>query len=211
MKLRILIVEDEAVSAADLHDELIAQGYEVTGIADTAADAFRLAEEGGPDLVLMDINLEEPADGIHAALALRSIGIPVIFLTAHYDERTLDRAKRAKPVGFIAKPYKPHDLPIAIEIGIARHRSEAERARLTREIAEAKALLQEHAANLEATVAERTVALQTAIACLTPVRSARRCSNSLRNGPSLESHRRSNISLTRSKNLSRLPILGRPT
>jgi len=166
MKLRILIVEDEAVSAADLHDELIAQGYEVTGIADTAADAFRLAEEGGPDLVLMDINLEEPADGIHAALALRSIGIPVISLTAHYDERTLDRAKRAKPVGFIAKPFKPHDLPIAIEIGIARHRSEAELARLGRELAEARDLLQDHAANLEGTVNERTVELRTALDAL---------------------------------------------
>jgi len=115
----------------------------------------------------MDINLGETADGIHAALAMRSAGIPVIFLTAHYDEATLDRAKRAKPVGFIAKPFKPRDLPIAIEIGIARHRSEAERTQLAREIAEAREQLQEHATNLEATVNERTVELRTALDALT--------------------------------------------
>ena len=133
-KLRILIAEDEAVTAADLHDELTAQGYTVIGTADTAVGALKLAEEGRPDLVLMDINLAGSADGVHAAIALRGAEIPVIFLTAHYDEATLARASRATPVGYITKPFEPHQLSVAIEIGIARHRSDTERMRLAREL-----------------------------------------------------------------------------
>lgn len=133
-KLRILIAEDEAVTAADLHDELTAQGYEVTGTADTAVGALQLAEESRPDLVLMDIHLAGSADGIHAAIALRGAEIPVIFLTAHYDEATLARAKRATPVGYITKPFEPHQLAVAIEIGIERHRSDTARMRLAREL-----------------------------------------------------------------------------
>ena len=133
-KLRILIAEDEAVTAADLHDELTAQGYTVIGTADTAVGALKLAEEGRPDLVLMDINLAGSADGVHAAIALRGAEIPVIFLTAHYDEATLARASRATPVGYITKPFEPHQLSVAIEIGMARHRSDTERMRLLREI-----------------------------------------------------------------------------
>lgn len=133
-KIRILIVEDEAVTAADLHDELIAQGYEVTAIADNAEDALRLAEDGKPDLVLMDINIAGFIDGVLAASGMRGLEIPVIFLTAHYDEATLARAKRTTPVGYITKPFEPHQISVAIEIGIARHRSEMERVRLMREL-----------------------------------------------------------------------------
>ncbi len=138
-KLRILIVEDEAVIAADLHDELMAQGYEVTGTAATAEGALSLAEAGQPDLVLMDINLAGSADGVIAASALRGEEIPVIFLTAHYDERTIARAKLASPVGYLTKPFLPHQLAVAIEIGIARHHSELERTRLVRELEQERA------------------------------------------------------------------------
>ncbi len=137
--LRILIVEDEAVTAADLHDELTAKGYEVVGIADTANGALRLAEDEKPDLVLMDINLAGSGDGVLAASSLRGLGIPVIFLTAHYDDAILSRAKLASPVGYITKPFEPHQLPVAIEIGIARHRSDTERMRLVRELEEERA------------------------------------------------------------------------
>ena len=158
-RLRILIVEDEAVTAADLHDELIAQGYEVTGTTGTAEDAIRLAEKDPPDLVLMDIQLAGSGDGILAAAAMLHAEIPVIFLTAHYDARTLARAKQARPVGYITKPFDPHQLSVAIEMGIERHRSETERMRLARQLAE-------HAANLETTVAGRTAELRTAVAAL---------------------------------------------
>ena len=138
-KPRILIVEDEAVTAADLHDELIGQGYEVTAVTDNAEAALRLAEEGRPDLVLMDINLAGAIDGILVASCIRGLEIPVIFLTAHYDEATLARAKQASPVGYITKPFEPHQLSVTIEIGIARHRSDMERMRLVRDLAQERA------------------------------------------------------------------------
>ena len=122
-----------AVTAADLHDALVSQGYEVLGTAGTAIDALRLAEAKKPDLVLMDINLAGSSDGVLAASSIRGLELPVIFLTAHYDERTLSRAKLATPVGYLTKPFEPHQLSIAIEIGIQRHRSDAERMRLVRE------------------------------------------------------------------------------
>ena len=138
-KLHILIVEDEAVTAADLHDELLAQGYEVAGVADNAQAALRLAEETRPDLVLMDINLAGSVDGVLTASGMRGMEIPVIFLTAHYDEATLARAKKASPVGYITKPFEPHQLSVTIEIGIARHRSDMERIRLVRELDQERA------------------------------------------------------------------------
>ena len=136
---RIFIVEDEAVTAADLHDELLAQGYEVAGIADTAQAAVRGIEETRPDLVLMDINLAGHVDGVLVASVLRGAGVPVIFLTAHYDRKTIERAKGATPVGYLIKPFAPHQLAVTIEIGLERHRSEAERMRLVRELAAERA------------------------------------------------------------------------
>ena len=131
---RIFIVEDEAVTAADLHDELLAQGYEVAGIADNAQAAVREIEETRPDLVLMDISLAGYVDGVLAASALRGAGVPVIFLTAHYDRKTIERAKAATPVGYLIKPFAPHQLCVTIETGLERHRSEVERMRLLREL-----------------------------------------------------------------------------
>jgi DNA-binding response OmpR family regulator len=142
-KLRILIVEDEAVTAADLHDELTERGYAVIGTADTAAGALKLAEQERPDLVLMDINLVGSIDGVVGASAIRDAEIPVIFLTAHYDERTLARAKETSPVGYITKPFEPHQLAVAIEIGIARHRSDMERLRLAMELERERATVKE--------------------------------------------------------------------
>jgi len=131
---RIFIVEDEAVTAADLQDELIAMGYEVAGTADTAETAVRGVEETKPDLVLMDINLTGDVDGVLVASAMRGEGVPVIFLTAHYDKRTIERARHATPVGYLTKPFEPHELSVVIEIGMDRYRAEAERTRLVREL-----------------------------------------------------------------------------
>lgn len=136
-----MIVEDEAITAADLNHELTSQGYEVVGTADTAASALRMSEEKSPDLVLMDIKLAGSIDGVIAASALRSEDIPVIFLTAHYDERTLERAKLVSPVGYITKPFDPHQLGVAIEMGITRHRSDIERIWLTGELEKERAEL----------------------------------------------------------------------
>src|SRR5262249_22271767 len=115
-------------------DTLTAMGYDVLGTADNAIDALQLVDAKHPDLVLMDINLAGSFDGVAAASAIRGRELPVIFLTAHYDPRTLSRAKLATPVGYLTNPFEPQQLSIAIEMGINRHRSDSERMRLVREL-----------------------------------------------------------------------------
>jgi len=125
---RILIVEDEAVTVAALRRELTFLGYQVAGIADNAEDSFRIAEKEKPDLVLMDITLAGKLDGVAAATAIRgSLGLPVVFLTAHADDATMKRAMLAGPFGYLLKPFGRLELKAAIEVALHKHRTELER------------------------------------------------------------------------------------
>jgi CheY-like chemotaxis protein len=127
MPTRILIVEDEAVTALDLKRELMSLGYKVAGIADNATDAVNSAASLKPDLVLMDIHLSGSVDGIAAASAIRgNDDIPVVFLTAHSDQVTLDRALTAAPFGYVLKPFLTRELKVSIEVALYKHTKEAE-------------------------------------------------------------------------------------
>jgi two-component system, cell cycle response regulator len=124
---RILIVEDEAITVADLRRALTTLGYEITGTVDTAEEALKAAEQQQPDLVLMDITLAGELDGVAAAAALRgSADVPVVFLTAHADDRTLERAMLAGPFGYVLKPFVDQELKAAIEVALRKHRTESE-------------------------------------------------------------------------------------
>lgn len=125
MSNRILIVEDEAVTAMDMKQELITLGYEVVGIEDNADDADRATGELRPDLVLMDIRLYGSVDGIEAATNLRGkYHVPIVFLTAHSDTATLQRAIEASPFGYLLKPFQIRELKVTIEVAIFKHRKE---------------------------------------------------------------------------------------
>ncbi len=92
----ILIVEDEALVAKDVQNRLVSQGYVIAGWAVSGEDAIAEAKISSPDLVLMDIHLKGSIDGIEAAEQIREKNdIPVVFVTAHADDDTLDRAKVA--------------------------------------------------------------------------------------------------------------------
>ena len=124
---RILIVEDERIIAIDLQRRLEKFGYQVAGVASTAERAIELAHELLPDIILMDIMLSGETDGIDAALAIRERArIPVIFLTAYADERTLERAKAAEPYGYVLKPFKERELYTTIDMAL--HKSRLHRA-----------------------------------------------------------------------------------
>jgi len=119
---KILIVEDEGIVALDLQDRLEQLGYEVCGIADTAKIALKMAAKHSPDLVLMDIVLKGERDGISAARQINELfGIPVVFLTAYADEKTLARAKKSHPHGYIVKPFNAQMLRSNIEMALHRH------------------------------------------------------------------------------------------
>ena len=116
---RILIVEDEKIIALDLQRRLERFGYQVVGMANDGPGAVALAEETLPDIILMDISFPGPMDGIDAAIRIKEgLGIPIIFLTAYSDEKTLERAKAVEPVGYILKPFKERDLYSTIDIAL---------------------------------------------------------------------------------------------
>src|SRR5579864_189395 len=108
-KSRILIVEDEAIVAADIEGRLSSFGYAVTGAVGTSEEAIQRVDTDKPDLVLMDIMLASNADGVATAEYIRKHNdVPVVFLTAHADEATLQRAKISQPFGYITKPFEEH-------------------------------------------------------------------------------------------------------
>jgi diguanylate cyclase (GGDEF)-like protein/PAS domain S-box-containing protein len=120
---RILIVEDEKIIALDLQRRLERFGYHVCGTASEGEEAVRKAGELHPDIILMDIMLAGSVDGIEAAKVVkRELQIPVIFLTAYADERTLERAKEAEPFGYILKPFKERELYTTIDIALYKYR-----------------------------------------------------------------------------------------
>jgi two-component system, NtrC family, response regulator AtoC len=123
---RIMVVEDEQITAADIEDMLTGLGYAVTAVVASGEEALRQAAEEPPDLVLMDIRLKGNCDGIETALQLRQrFDIPVIYLTAHADSETLNRAKLAEPLGYLVKPFQETDLQASLQIAL--HKSELDR------------------------------------------------------------------------------------
>ena len=120
---RILIVEDEGIVASDIDRQLARLGYRVVGIASTGEEAVALAGRLTPDLVLMDIRLAGPMDGIDAATTIRSrFSIPSVFLTAYATDEMVDRAKRAEPLGYLIKPFDEHSLRTTVEIALHKSR-----------------------------------------------------------------------------------------
>ena len=124
---RILIVEDEAITVAALKRELTSLGYEVAGTSGATDEALKAVELHKPDLVLMDITLSGGINGIVAALAIRgNFHVPVVFLTAHADDRTMKRAVNAGAFGYVLKPYSGAGLKAAIETALHKHQTELE-------------------------------------------------------------------------------------
>ena len=122
---KILIVEDESIIALDIKMSLQHAGYAIAEIARSGGEAIALAQSQQPDLILMDIRLQGPMDGIEAAQKIREQqSCPVVYLTAHTDSQTLDRAKLTAPFGYLTKPFDDHSLMTTIEIALARYASE---------------------------------------------------------------------------------------
>jgi len=125
---RILVVEDEAVTAMDLQSNLIRLGYTVPAVVASGEEAIRAAAEWSPDLILMDITLAGPMTGIEAADLIRtSQAIPIVFLTAHTDGETLGLAKKTEPFGFLPKPCGMETLMSTIEVALYKSKADAQR------------------------------------------------------------------------------------
>jgi len=120
---KIFIVEDEGIVVADIKQLLLNLGYDVVGVVSTGEQAIEKIEENPINLILMDISLEGEMDGIEAAKRIqRRLDVPIIYLTAHSDKKTLERAKVTDPFGFIVKPFDKPTLHTSIEMAIYKHR-----------------------------------------------------------------------------------------
>jgi light-regulated signal transduction histidine kinase (bacteriophytochrome) len=146
---RILVVEDDGVLALDLADTLDELGYTVAGTATRGEEAIDLARRIHPHLILMDVGLAGDIDGITAAETIRDEhDVPVVFLTAHADDDTLQRATHADPSAYLVKPFKAPDLRCVIEIALHKHATDVR--------------LRENERWLELTLQQRTAALEAA-------------------------------------------------
>jgi len=118
---RILVVEDERIVANDIRNTLERSGYDVVAMVASGEDAILRARALDPDLILMDITLAGNIDGIQAAHEIqKSQGIPIVFMTAHLDEATLQRAKTTGPFGYVLKPFEERELHTTLEIALYR-------------------------------------------------------------------------------------------
>jgi CheY-like chemotaxis protein len=124
MPAKILIVEDERITAEDLRDILTDLGYLVTRIVSSGAEAIAEVEQNRPDLALMDIHIEGQMDGTEVARAiLAGYDVPSIFLSAHADAHTLSRARAAQPLGYLTKPFRDYELRTIIDAALARSKA----------------------------------------------------------------------------------------
>ncbi|WP_221930987.1 response regulator [Telmatospirillum sp. J64-1] len=115
MRLRLLVVEDEFITALMLQDMLAELGHEVVAAVGDAQSAVEAAQTHRPDLVLMDVTLGNGPDGIEAAREIRhSTGIPCIFVTAYSDKAVRQRAETVSPLGFVLKPFSTKEIKAAL-------------------------------------------------------------------------------------------------
>ncbi|PKL60889.1 MAG: hypothetical protein CVV33_00345 [Methanomicrobiales archaeon HGW-Methanomicrobiales-4] len=120
---KILIVEDEMIISMEIKQKLHGMGYVVVGQAITGESAIQKAGDTRPDLILMDIRLKGDMDGITAAKRIMDLyDFPIIFLTAHSDKATLERAIAVSPSGYLLKPFKERELMTNIEMSLHKHR-----------------------------------------------------------------------------------------
>lgn len=116
---KILLVEDEAVTAMSMLDILEAWGYETCPPATTGAEAIARVQSGRPDLVLLDIKLSRGSSGIEVARQIKErFGVPILFMTGYMDEGLRAEAESIGPIGFLVKPVNMEKLKSAIEKGL---------------------------------------------------------------------------------------------
>jgi CheY-like chemotaxis protein len=121
--IRILIVEDERIVSFDLRRRLSRMGHAVVGIAASGEEAIAHAQQLHLDLILMDVRLRGPMDGIEAAQHIQArCEIPVIFMSAYTTVQTLEHIWRMVPAGYLSKPFFESQLRLALERAVETRR-----------------------------------------------------------------------------------------
>lgn len=127
-KNSIIIVEDDEITALNLKLSLQKHGYDIVAIYDNAQDAKAKIESYKPDVVIIDISLQESNDGIELARAIReNFAIPFIYLTSYSDDDIISEAIKTEPYGYIVKPFDPSSLHATIQMAIFKYDMENKR------------------------------------------------------------------------------------
>lgn len=125
---RILIVDDDRTTANVMQLYLESFGFEVPDIACSGAEAVDRTRRLKPDLILMDINLGKGLDGIDTAdVIMKNFHVPVIYVTSHSDDKTLQRAKETNHYGFINKPLRETDLKTTVRLALDKDKDNTEK------------------------------------------------------------------------------------
>jgi CheY-like chemotaxis protein len=126
--VRILVVEDDMVISMHIRGMLTSTGYSVCGKASSGREAIDKAGDMRPDLVLMDVILQESMDGIAAAQYIHSsYNIPIVFLSGCADSETLERARAMGHFAYLTKPFTDRELDSAIKMTLNRYGVEGQR------------------------------------------------------------------------------------
>ncbi len=113
---RVMIVEDEAITAMATGAMLKRLGHQVLAAVGSGQEAINAFRRQRPDLVLMDIRLDGDLDGIETAKLLRrDSDVPVVFVSAYVDSGTRNRAAEAQPFDFLPKPLDEYDLQALLD------------------------------------------------------------------------------------------------
>jgi DNA-binding response OmpR family regulator len=125
---RIMIVEDDEITALNLNMSLTKQGYNVVAMFDNAEEAKANIASLHPKLIVIDISLQESSDGIELAQHIRDhYNIPFIFLTSYSDDDIISLAKLTEPYGYIVKPFDPNSLHATIQMALFKYDLECKR------------------------------------------------------------------------------------
>lgn len=118
--IKVLIVEDQLIIAEDIALRLRKHSLDVVDMCTAGEEALEIVKERKPDLILMDIHLSGALDGISTAQKiLQQSHIPIIYLSDHADDKTVERAKKTKPANYLTKPFNEIDLIRAIDIAFS--------------------------------------------------------------------------------------------
>ncbi len=119
----IMIVEDEVLTQRYLKDILLHNGVKNIVCYDNAKDVLKHMKTTQPNMILMDVDIIGPVDGIQLSRKISEMNqnIPIIFITAHCDEHTFDEVLELSPYGFISKPFSSKDIEVTLRLAYKRY------------------------------------------------------------------------------------------
>ena len=122
--LKILIVEDEIITAADIEETLEKAGHQITAIVRNFNEAMASVKTQQPDLAILDITLKDSSDGIYTASELLKLHpMPIIYLTANSESQTFQRAKDTLPAAYLLKPFRHDELALQVELAYYNYKA----------------------------------------------------------------------------------------